>query len=146
LYALAAQKYGVISPLQTIYCAGIFTLRGSSHQYRDDKKHGLIDMRHAISRSCDVYFFRVAEKLGIDRMNEFMKTFGYGGLTGIDIPGEKPGLMASPEWKRHAFKRAADQVWGSHGFEESRSQLSRAACFYTDGGKAFYALHERCTP
>jgi penicillin-binding protein 2 len=111
LYALAAQKYGVIAPLQTIFCSGIFTLPGSIHQYRDDKKHGLIDMRQAIARSCDVYFFKVAEKLGIDRMDDFMKAFGYGELTGIDIPGEKAGLMASPEWKRHAFKRAADQVW-----------------------------------
>ena len=68
-------------------------------------------MRHAIAESCDVYFYRVAEKLGIDRMDEFMQAFGYGSLTGVDIPGEKPGLMASPEWKRHTFKRAADQVW-----------------------------------
>jgi penicillin-binding protein 2 len=111
LYALAAQKYNIISPLQAQYCGGIFTLPGSIHQYRDDEKHGFIDMRHAIARSCDVYFYRVAERLGIDRMAEFMKTFGYGSLTGIDIPGEKPGLMASPEWKRQMFKRAADQVW-----------------------------------
>ncbi len=111
LYALAAQKYGIISATQTQYCSGIFMLPGSSHQYRDDQKHGLLDMRQAIARSCDVYFFRVAEKMGIDRMDDFMKTFGYGSLTGIDIPGEKPGLMASPEWKRHAFKRTADQVW-----------------------------------
>jgi penicillin-binding protein 2 len=111
LYALAAQKYGIISATQTQYCSGIFMLPGSSHQYRDDQKHGFLDMRQAIARSCDVYFFRVAEKMGIDRMDDFMKTFGYGSLTGIDIPGEKPGLMASPEWKRHVFKRAADQVW-----------------------------------
>jgi penicillin-binding protein 2 len=111
LYALAAQKYGILSPLQTQYCNGVFTLPGSSHQYRDDKKHGAIDMRHAIAESCDVYFYRVAERLGIDRMYEFMSAFGYGSLTGIDIPGEKPGLMASPEWKRRVFKRAADQVW-----------------------------------
>ncbi len=58
-----------------------------------------------------MYFYRVAERLGIDRMASFMKTFGYGELTGIDIPGEKPGLYASPEWKRHAFKRPAEQVW-----------------------------------
>jgi penicillin-binding protein 2 len=68
-------------------------------------------MRHAIAESCDVYFYRVAEKLGIDRMYEFMSAFGYGSLTGIDIPGEKPGLMASPEWKRRVFKRPGDQVW-----------------------------------
>jgi penicillin-binding protein 2 len=111
LYALAAQKYNIISPLQAQYCGGFFTLPGSIHQYRDDEKHGFLDMRHAIAKSCDVYFYRVAERLGIDRMAEFMKTFGYGSLTGIDISGEKPGLMASPEWKRQVFKRAADQVW-----------------------------------
>jgi penicillin-binding protein 2 len=111
LYALAAQKYGIISPDQTQYCPGFFQLPGSSNKYRDDEVHRNVDMRSAISRSCDVYFYRVAEKMGIDRMHEFMTAFGYGQLTGIDIPGEKPGLYASPEWKRHIFKKKADQVW-----------------------------------
>ncbi len=111
LYALAAQKYGVISPQQVMYCPGFFTLPGSSNKYRDDEVHHDVDMRSAISRSCDVYFYRVAEKMGIDHMHEFMSAFGYGELTGIDIPGEKPGLYASPEWKRRVFKHKADQVW-----------------------------------
>jgi penicillin-binding protein 2 len=111
LYALAAQKYGVITPRQVMYCPGFFTLPGSSNKYRDDEVHHDVDMRTAISRSCDVYFYRVAEKMGIDHMHEFMSAFGYGELTGIDIPGEKPGLYASPEWKRRVFKRKADQVW-----------------------------------
>ncbi|HEX3398466.1 MAG TPA: penicillin-binding protein 2 [Steroidobacteraceae bacterium] len=111
LYALAAQKYGVISPQQVMYCPGFFTLPGSSNKYRDDEVHRDVDMRSAISRSCDVYFYRVAEKMGIEHMHEFMSAFGYGELTGIDIPGEKPGLYASPEWKRRVFKRKADQVW-----------------------------------
>jgi len=111
LYALAAQHYNILSPQQEEFCPGVFTLRGSAHEYRDDKKHGLLDMRRAISVSCDVYFFRAAEKMGIDRMAPFMTSFGYGVLTGIDIPGEKPGLYASPEWKKHAFKKTADQVW-----------------------------------
>jgi penicillin-binding protein 2 len=111
LYALAAQKYGVFTESQIEFCPGVFTLRGSSHQYRDDHKHGALDMRMAIGKSCDVYFFRAAERLGIERMAPFMTAFGYGVLTGIDIPGEKPGLYASPEWKKRAFKRAADQVW-----------------------------------
>jgi penicillin-binding protein 2 len=111
LYALAAQKYGIISPTQTIYCPGYFTLPGSSNKYRDDEVHHDVDMRTAIARSCDVYFYRVAEKMGIDHMHEFMSAFGYGELTGIDIPGEKPGLYASPEWKRRVYKRKADQVW-----------------------------------
>ena len=111
LYALAAQKYGVLSPLQPEFCNGVFTLPGSSHQYREHEKHGTLTMRRAIAESCDVYFFRLASHMGIDRMAEFMKYFGYGVLTGIDIPGEKAGLYASPEWKRQAFKRPADQVW-----------------------------------
>ncbi len=111
LYALAALRYNILSPLQPEFCPGFFTLPGSSNKYRDDKKHGFLTMRQAIAESCDVYFFRVAERLGIGRMDDFMKTFGYGALTGIDIPGEKPGLYASPEWKQHAFKRPADRVW-----------------------------------
>ncbi|MGA2343950.1 MAG: penicillin-binding protein 2 [Steroidobacteraceae bacterium] len=111
LYALAAQKYGILTPEQTQYCGGVFILPGNARPYRDDKKHGSLNMREAIARSCDVYFYKVAEKLGIDRMAPFMTAFGYGVLTGIDIPGEKPGLMASPEWKKRAFKRKQDQVW-----------------------------------
>jgi penicillin-binding protein 2 len=111
LYALAAQTYGVLSPTQVEFCPGVFTMPGSAHQYRDDKRHGALDMRRAIGVSCDVYFFRVADRLKIERMAPFMHAFGYGELTGIDIPGEKAGLYASPEWKRRAYKRAADQVW-----------------------------------
>src|ERR1700749_3301269 len=111
LYALAAQHYGILTPQQVVYCPGFFTLPGSSNKYRDDEVHHDVDMRTAISRSCDVYFYKLAEKMGIDRMHEFMSAFGYGEMTGIDIPGEKAGLYASPEWKKRAFKRAADQVW-----------------------------------
>jgi penicillin-binding protein 2 len=111
LYALAAQKYNILTPSQEEFCGGFFQLPGNNNKYRDDKKHGFLDMRNAIAQSCDVYFYRVAWKLGINRMDEFMKAFGYGELTGIDIPAEKPGLYASPEWKKHAFKRPADQVW-----------------------------------
>lgn len=112
-FALAALKYGVMTPDQTIFCPGHFSLPGSSHQFRDwkPKGHGTVSMRHAIQQSCDVYFYTVANRLGIDRMHDFMTTFGFGELTGIDIPGEKPGLMPSTEWKRRAYKRAAEQVW-----------------------------------
>jgi penicillin-binding protein 2 len=111
LYALAAQKYAVFTPEQTEFCGGQFILPGNPRPYRDDKKHGWLNMRQAIAESCDVYFYKVAERLGIDKMAAFMTSFGYGVLTGIDIPGEKAGLMGSPQWKKRAFKHAADQVW-----------------------------------
>ena len=111
LYALAAQRYNIWTPDQIQYCPGYFTLPGSANKYRDDEVHHDVNMRTAIARSCDVYFYRLAERMGIDRMHEFMSAFGYGEQTGIDIPGEKPGLYASPEWKRRVYKRKADQVW-----------------------------------
>ncbi|HUX72930.1 MAG TPA: penicillin-binding protein 2 [Steroidobacteraceae bacterium] len=112
-YALAALHYAVMTPDQTIFCPGHFNLPGSRHIFHDWKHggHGTISMRRAIAQSCDVYFFNVAEKLGIDRMHSFMTKFGFGRLTGIDIPGEQRGLMPSPAWKRRAYKNPADQVW-----------------------------------
>jgi penicillin-binding protein 2 len=109
LYALAALKYGVMLPLETRFCPGFYRLTGSSHRYRDwkPKGHGSVDMRKAIQQSCDVYFYQIAEKLGIDRMHEFMTAFGFGASSGIDISGEKPGLMPSAEWKRRVYK----EVW-----------------------------------
>ena len=95
-FALAALKYGVMTPDQTIYCPGHFNLPGSAHMFRDwkPKGHGVLAMRHAIMQSCDVYFYTVANRLGIDRMHDFMSTFGFGDITGIDIPGRKGGLDA----------------------------------------------------
>jgi penicillin-binding protein 2 len=58
-----------------------------------------------------VYFYELAATLGIDRIASFLAPFGYGQPTGIDIGGEKPGLLPSPEWKRKAFKKPEDQVW-----------------------------------
>ena len=112
-YALAALHFGVMTPDQTIFCPGHYNLPGSRHVYHDWKPagHGTIAMRRAIAQSCDVYFYQVAEKLGIDRMDEFMGVFGFGRPTGIDIAGEKSGLMPSPAWKRRAYKHAADQIW-----------------------------------
>jgi penicillin-binding protein 2 len=109
LYALAALKYGLMPALETRYCRGFYQLAGSSHRYRDwkPKGHGVVDMRRAISQSCDVYFYQIAEKLGIERMHEFMTAFGFGAATGVDISGEKTGLMPSASWKKRAYK----QIW-----------------------------------
>jgi penicillin-binding protein 2 len=68
-------------------------------------------LHESIEQSCDVYFYTLARELGIDRMAIFLKNFGLGNRTGIDIAGEKPGLVPSREWKRQAFSNRADQVW-----------------------------------
>jgi penicillin-binding protein 2 len=111
--ALAALTYHLVDPNKAEFCAGVFHLPGSSLLFREGKtgRHGWLDLTHAIAKSCDVYFYGLAATVGAERIAAFMAPFGYGELTGIDISGEKPGLLPSPEWKKKAFKRPADQVW-----------------------------------
>jgi penicillin-binding protein 2 len=106
--ALAGLEYNVIEPHATRFCRGYYMLPGSSRRYHDWKKegHGTVDMRHAIATSCDVYFYGLAELLGIERVHDALTGFGFGKPTGIDITGERPGLMPSEEWKQQTYKQA----------------------------------------
>ncbi len=110
---LAALHYKLRSPAEELFCPGFFMLPGDDHRYRDWKKEGheTVNLISAIEQSCDVYFYELALQLGIDRMHEFMMRFGFGAPTGIDISGEKAGLMPSRDWKRGAFSVRAEQVW-----------------------------------
>jgi penicillin-binding protein 2 len=103
-FGLAGLEYNVIGARQKKYCGGYFQLPNDERKYRDWKKegHGPMDLDSAITQSCDVYFYELAYELGIDRMSEFMKQFGFGSRTGIDSTSERPGLMPSREWKRNA--------------------------------------------
>jgi penicillin-binding protein 2 len=113
IVALAGLTYGLTVPEKSRACGGFFTLPGSSFRFRDwkPKGHGRVDMRAAIAQSCDVYFYDLSAAIGAERMAEFLGHFGLGAPTGIDISGEKRGLLPSPAWKRKTFSRRADQVW-----------------------------------
>jgi len=110
---LVALTDHTITADRKVLCTGTFQLPHSSHIYRADKDEprGQLDLAEAIARSSDVYFYKLASEMGIDKLAQGLAPFGYGQLTGIDISGEKPGILPSPAWKRTAFKRAADQVW-----------------------------------
>jgi penicillin-binding protein 2 len=110
---LAALTDHTIAADTKVFCNAEFFLPGSRHVWRTDKgePRGWLDLPEAISRSSDVYFYRLASTLGIDRMAAFLEPFGYGQPTGIDIGGEKAGLLPTPDWKRKAFKRPEDQTW-----------------------------------
>lgn len=107
MMALAGLEYGVIDPNAVRNCTGGFTLPGSSHVYHDWKPggHGPVDMKRAIATSCDIYFYGLAEVLGIDKVHEAMTGLGFGRLSGIDVGGEKPGIMPSPAWKMATYKQ-----------------------------------------
>lgn len=113
LVALAALQYGVIAPETTHVCRGYWQFPGSSHRYRDWKKggHGTVNMHGAIVQSCDTYFYGLANQIGINRLHDFLTVMGLGQKTGIDILGERPGLVPSTEWKRLTYKKREQQVW-----------------------------------
>jgi len=113
IMALAGLEYEVIRPQDSVYCAGQYYLPGSRHKYRDWKHegHGNVDMHDAVMESCDVYFYRLANTLGIDRIHDIMTRIGFGAPTGIDIDGERGGIMPSPQWKKTAFSGHSQQVW-----------------------------------
>ena len=101
--ALAALNYGVMNPFKDLMCPGYLYLPSNPNPYRDWKRggHGEIDMPNAITQSCDVYFYTVSLKLGIDRIHQYLTTqFGFGEPTGIDLMGERDGVVPSPAWKR----------------------------------------------
>ena len=87
---------------EPIHCRGYYTLPGHSHRYRDWKAHGEVDLGEAITQSCDVMFYDLALKIGITELASFLRRFGLGQPTGIDLPGERGGLVPDPEWKRRA--------------------------------------------
>lgn len=101
---LAGLEYNITEFQHNLYCPGFYQLPKFKHKYRDWKKwgHGLVDLNDAITQSCDVYFYDLARTLGIDRIHTFLQKFGFGEKTGIDLEGEKSGLLPSRAWKSKA--------------------------------------------
>ncbi len=105
--ALAGLEAGKRAPPFSIHDQGYFTLPGNTHRYRDWKPagHGEVDVRRAITISCDTFFYGLAMDLGIIQLTDFVRHFGFGHKTGLDIKGEIGGLLPTPEWKMRRFKQ-----------------------------------------
>ena len=84
-----------------------------NHTFRSHGDHGLgpVDMYKSIVKSSNVYYYSLANELGVDAMHDFMKPLGFGQITGIDINGEVRGVLPSQDWKRKAYKKAEQQRW-----------------------------------
>ncbi len=92
-----------------VSCPGYYRIKGSTHRYRCWKRygHGSMSMADSIMQSCDVFYYQMANFLGIDKLHDFLSRFGLGKQTGIDLIGEPSGLMPSREWK----KRVRGNPW-----------------------------------
>ncbi len=142
---IAALAYQVREAADEIWCKGWYSLKGSSHRYRDWKKqgHGHIDLKNSIMQSCDVYYYSLANEMGIKRIHRALTEFGFGNKTGIDIIGEASGLIPSEEWKR----RVHHQPWfqgetlivgiGQGSILTTPLQLANATAVLANRGKIY---------
>ena len=102
IVALNSIKDDLIDPYKEIYAGPFFQLSDSPRRFRDWKPegHGMVDLNKAIVQSCDVYFYNLANNLGIKNMTLFFEKFSFGDKTGIDMPFESSGVLPSDEWKK----------------------------------------------
>jgi penicillin-binding protein 2 len=106
-FGLAGLEAGTVNSQTKIYCRGFYRLPNEERKYRDWKKrgHGRMDLNGAITQSCDVYFYDLSYRMGIDKMSAFLDKFGFGKKTKIDSTGEASGLLPSREWKRKTLSQ-----------------------------------------
>ena len=109
--ALAALQLGARAPGTLINDPGFYMFGGRRFGSPENEKGGIMDMHRAIVESSNVYFYSLANEIGVDAMHDFMKPLGFGQITGIDIHGEVRGVLPSQAWKRGYFKRPEQQKW-----------------------------------
>ena len=142
--AMAALQSGKRSASAVINDAGTWTFGGHAFRSHGDGGLGAVDMYRSIVKSSNVYYYSLANELGVDAMHDFMKPLGFGQITGIDVNGEVRGVLPSTEWKRNAYKRPEQKKWyagetislgigqGYNSF--TMLQLAQATATLTNGG------------
>jgi penicillin-binding protein 2 len=109
--AMAALQSGKRAANTVINDAGSWTFGGHTFRSHGDGGLGAVDMYRSIVKSSNVYYYSLANELGVDAMHDFMKPLGFGQLTGIDVNGEVRGVLPSTDWKRQAYKRTEQKKW-----------------------------------
>ena len=145
--AIAALNSGKRSPSQVIYDGGTFQFGNHTFRSHGDAGLGPVDMVRSIVKSSNVYYYSLANEMGVDLMHEQLGPFGFGRKTGIDVEGEVTGLLPSTEWKRRAYKKPELQKWyagetislgigqGYNNF--TMLQLASATATLVSGGQRF---------
>ena len=142
MFGLGGIHYGLIDWGTAISDHGYFTLPGDSHKFRDWKKsgHGVVNLHKAQVVSCDTFYYILSFRMGIEKMNTWMRQFGFGEKTGVDLPSESTGLYPNPEWKM----RTRDAKWlkgetisvsiGQGAFTATPLQLAMATAITANHG------------
>ena len=138
--AMAALQAGLTGE-QSYFCAGHIQLGNTQFHCWKRHGHGSITMRDAIAQSCNVWFYQVAQQLGIDRIATTLRQFGFGQTTGIDLQHEKAGLVPDSVWKRRQFNQPFYQgetvvhAIGQGFLQVTPLQLARAYAALINGGR-----------
>ncbi len=143
--ALKALDNNLITPDETVADPGWFQLPNYSRRYHDSTRngHGAVNLNKAILASCDIYFYVLALKMGIHRIDDVLHQFGFGAPSGIDLEEELSGIVASPEWKRKAKGSAwyqGDTILSGIGqgyMQATPLQLASAVATLANRGKRF---------
>ncbi|MES2053567.1 MAG: penicillin-binding protein 2, partial [Pseudomonadota bacterium] len=109
--ALAALQTESRSPTALVNDPGFYMFGGRRFGSPENERGGIMDMNRAIVESSNVYFYSLANDMGVDKIHDFMKPLGFGQITGIDINGEVRGILPSQEWKRNYFKKPEQKKW-----------------------------------
>jgi penicillin-binding protein 2 len=144
LLAVAGLQEGLITPSDRVHCPGYYSFARRSYGCWKKSGHGSVDLKSALRMSCDVYFYSLGHRLGIDRIKSVATDFGLGLLTGLGSKNEGPGLIPSKEWKKKAFKNRSDQTWfpgetlsvaiGQGAVMVTPLQMARAYAALVNGG------------
>ena len=102
--ALAGLSEGVITENTTFYCPGHYYFGRRLYRCWKHSGHGTVDIRRALTESCDVFFYQVGQRLGVDRLAAYAKKLGLGTRSGIELEHEKAGIVPTKDWKRKRFK------------------------------------------
>ena len=100
LVALSALENKIVSPLKSVKCTGKIEMHGEKFHCWKKKGHGVVNMRSAIKRSCDVYFYEIARRLGVDKLSETAKKFGLGQKVLKNFSEERSGVVPNTRWKK----------------------------------------------
>ncbi|HXG89784.1 MAG TPA: penicillin-binding protein 2 [Vicinamibacterales bacterium] len=135
LMAVVGLQEGIITPASRVHCSGGGTFYGRYFQCHKKGGHGSVDLRHAIEKSCNVYFYTIGARLGnkIDLVHKWAERVGLSGRTGIDLPNEVPSFIASSEWS----KRVRKQPW--YPGETVSVSIGQGAVAVTPIGLAMFA-------
>jgi penicillin-binding protein 2 len=142
--ALAGLSEGLIDSNTTVFCNGSIVLYGHRFHCWRRGGHGLVNLERALSESCDVYFYLLGQKLGIENMAAWLRRFGFGERTGIDPPFESAGLIGTPDWSRRVRNtpwypgEAVSMSIGQGPLLVTVVQLARAFAMLANGGRPSY--------